>query len=123
MTDPHAAARRLADVLDRENDALRAMDLRRAAAFLPEKSAAIAALATSAEAGVVPVTPGLVSVTTRLSSLVSENRVLLERAIAAQQRVIGIVVRAAAAASTGPGYGARGPRALRPSPIAFATRA
>jgi len=121
--DPHAIARCLADVLDRENDALRAMDLRRAAALLPQKSAAIAALTMSAEAGGVPMSPGLVSVAKRLNSAVSENRALLERAIVAHQRVIGIVVRAAAAASPGPCYGASGRRGGLPSPMAYATRA
>lgn len=117
------AAQRLADVLDRENDALRAMDLRRAVTLLPEKTAAIADLTASGESAFGPANPALVLTAQRLDGLASENRRLLQRAIAAQQRVIGIVVRAAAAAAVEPSYGGRGRQAHLTGPMALSTRA
>ena len=63
--------------------------------LLPEKTAAIADLIASGEAVPSAPDPDLVSVARRLDDLALENRRLLERAIVAQQRVIGIVVRAA----------------------------
>ena len=118
------AARRLADVLDQENDALRAMDLRRAAGLLPEKTVALAGLTEAGAAEFGPPHPILVSTAKRLDGLALENRRLLERAIAAQQRVIGIVARAAAASrGAEPSYGARGRLARARGPVAFSTRA
>jgi hypothetical protein len=115
-----AAARHLADILDRENDALRAMDLRRVAGLLAEKTAAFADLAAcQAEPGNL----ALVSIGRRLDHLTQENRRLLERAMAAQQRVMGIVARAAASAGTAPVYGARGSRTRLTGPMALSTRA
>jgi flagellar biosynthesis/type III secretory pathway chaperone len=113
------AARHLVEVLDRENTALVVMDLRRATMLLPEKTAAIAALSA---AEVIP-HPDVLSVARRLDDLALENRRLLERAIVAQRRVIGIVVRAAAAASTGPAYQATGHRASVSGPMTLSTRA
>jgi hypothetical protein len=122
-------AQRLADVLDRENDALRTMDLRRTVTLLPEKTAAIAELAAADEArsgrptpGVVSV-PDLVSVITRVDRLAVENRRLLERAIGAQKRVIGIIARAAASVAVAPGYGMNGRRDRLTRPMALSTRA
>ncbi len=116
------AAACLADVLDRENAALKVMDLRRATALLPEKTAAIAALTATGEAvdGTAP--PGLLAAVGRLDAVMSENRQLLERAITAQRRVIGIVVRAAVAATAStPPYGSRRqPRSA--GPMAISTR-
>ena len=116
-------AQRLADVLDRENDALRSMDLRRAVTLLPEKTAAIADLTAADDATSGPPNPDLVSITARLDGLAVENRQLLERAIGAQQRVIGIIVRAAASVAVAPNYGLRGQRAHLTGPIALSTRA
>lgn len=116
-------AQRLADVLDQENAALRAMDLRRAVSLVPEKAAALAEL-TAAE-GTTPRTahPDLVLMAARLDGLAKENRVLLERAIGVQRRVIGIVVRAAASVAVAPSYGQQGRRARLTSPMALSTRA
>lgn len=111
-------AQRLADVLERENDALRAMDLRRAVTLLPEKSAAIAALADCG-----PPAPDLVPMAARLNGLARENRQLLERAISVQQRVIGIILRAAASVAVAPNYGLQGRRAHLTGPMALRTRA
>ncbi len=116
-------AQRLADVLDRENDALRAMDLIQAATLLPEKTAAIADLTGFGEHTFELPDPALVATARRLDSLASENRRLLKRAIVAQQRVIGIVARAVAAAASVPSYGAKGRQARHSGPVALSTRA
>jgi hypothetical protein len=118
------AAQRLADVLDRENDALRVMDLRRAVTLLAEKTAAIADL-TAAEgvASGLPNSEDLFAMTAKLDGLARENRQLLERAISAQQRMIGIMVRAAASVAVAPNYGGQGRRAHLRSPMALSTRA
>jgi hypothetical protein len=113
------AARHLADVLERENAALKAMDLRRATQLLPEKTSAIAELSAADKAPY----PDTLSAARRLDDLARENRSLLERAITAQRRVIGIVVRAAVAASVGPAYGATGRRAHASGPMTLSTRA
>ena len=116
-------AQRLADVLDRENDALRVMDLRRAVTLLPEKTAAITELTAAGDAVVGPPDPALIPIARRLNGLALENRRLLERAIAAQQRVIGIIVRAAASVAVRPSYGGNGRRATLTGPMALSTRA
>jgi hypothetical protein len=118
------AVRHLADILDLENDALKAMDLRRAAGLLPEKAAALTDLNLAGELPAGPMHPALASTAGRLNGLMLENRRLLERAIVAQQRVIGIVVRAAAATDRAePVYGARGRRMRVTGPMALSTRA
>ncbi len=116
-------AQRLANVLDRENDALRVMDLRRAVGLLPEKTAAIADLNAAESIGSRPPNPELVSLAGRLDGLAQENRQLLERAIGAQRRVIGIIVRAAASVTVAPNYGGQGQRAHLKGPMALSTRA
>ena len=116
-------AQRLADVLDRENDALRAMDLRRAVTLLPEKTVAIAELSAVEDAAFEPPDPQLVSMAARLDGLAQENRQLLERAIGAQQRVIGIVLRAAASVAAAPNYGMQGLCVPSSRPTALSTRA
>ena len=103
-----AVVNQLADVLDRENAALKAMDLPRAAGLLVEKTAAIADLTTAGDTAPASPDPALAPIARRLDGLARENRRLLERAIIAQQRVIGIVVRAAASVAAQPCYGARG---------------
>jgi hypothetical protein len=117
------AARRLADVLDLENDALRAMDLRRATGLVADKTAAIAGLTAAGDAAVGYDDPMMVTVARRLDGLARENRRLLERALAAQHRVIGIVVRAAASAGGAEAvYGAAGRMARASRPVALSTR-
>jgi flagellar biosynthesis/type III secretory pathway chaperone len=118
------AAQSLVGVLERENEALRAMDLARAAMLLPEKSAAIAILE---EAGRLPggsELPSFISTARRLNDLARENRHLLGRAIVAQQRLIGIVAQAASAARTErSAYGAGGCTTIATRPVAMSTRA
>jgi hypothetical protein len=89
---------------------------------LPEKTAAIADLTAVSEPSPKPLQPAVAAEAQRLNDLAMENRGLLERAIAAQQRVIGIVVSAAASAEA-PCYRAR-PRASRQyGPMTLSTRA
>lgn len=118
-----AAARHLADVLESENAALRIMDLPRAAALLPQKSAAVAELTASGEASGSLIDPNLGVAARRLDALALENRHLLDRAIMAQRRVIGIIVRAAVTASSGSSYRAPGRQARSPGPMTLSTRA
>ena len=114
------AARRLAAVLERENVALAAMDLPAATALLEEKTAALAALReASAES---PPSPDREPEGRRLAALAADNHALLERAMVAQQRVIGIVAQAAALALEEPAYGARGQAGRAAGPVALATR-
>jgi len=124
MIEPVAAVlRRLTDVLARENVALAEMDLRRAAALLPEKTAALSALEVLARHDDAPRGAPPIAEARRLAALVHENKVLLERALVAQQRVIGIVVRAAASVASGPSYGARRRSAAGCRPMTLSTRA
>ena len=116
------AALRLAAVLERESEALREMDLPRSATFLPEKTAAFAELTAFAEAPDRPTDPALVAAALRLDALTSENGRLLLRAIAAQQRVIGIIARAAAGAVADPCYGTKGRRPRLTGAVALSTR-
>ena len=113
-----AAAGRLADTLAEENAALVALDLPRAAAMLTDKQCAVAeflaacsgpAIATRHEA-----------MTRRLQLLSDENRRLLERAIAVQGRVIGLIARAAAPAAAPSGYSSHGSASHSARPTAFA---
>ncbi len=116
-----AAAQRIGDVLERENQALAAMDLRQAGALLADKTAAFADLAAAGGPPSGPWRVDLTAAARRLDRLARENRGLLERATAAQQQVIGIVVAAAASANASPCYG-KGRRAAT-GPLAFSTRA
>ena len=119
------AAHALADVLARENAALAAMDLPAAAALLPAKTAALAALtAAGSPEDFGPGAADLVAAARRLNDLARDNHRLLERAIAAQQRVIGIVAGAAASAvPAGPSYRASGRLTPDARPLALSTRA
>jgi hypothetical protein len=118
-----AAALDLAGILDRENIALKAMDLRQTAGLLAEKAAAIIDLLASGEAALPSPHPALADVARRVDNLALENRRLLERAIVAQQRVIGIVVRAVAAVAGEPGYGPKCGPETAARPMALSTRA
>ena len=110
------AATRLADTLAAENTALAALDLPLAVALLPQKQTAVAAFIDAAHA---PISRDLAE---RLRSLAQENKALLERAIAAQGRVIAVIARAAAPPrqyGTAQGRGTAG----RPIPFALAAQA
>ncbi len=122
-----SAAARLADVLARENAALTAMDLSSAVAMLTEKQEAAALFARCAkELGAAP-PPDLAALVLRLSATATDNRRLLERAIAVQGRVNAAVARAIsrALASTAPRYAPPdGPGTpARPAALALSFRA
>ncbi len=97
-------------VLERENAALAAMDLRAAAALEPEKARVVQALTA-----LRPAAPSerRHPAALRLDVLAQENRAWLERGLAAQGRVIGLIASAAQAARRARGgeanrYTARG---------------
>jgi len=119
--DPVEAAERLADVLSRENAALAALDLRRAAGMLAEKQAAATALLAALAGGGAPAPLHA----RLLHDLAGENRRRLEHAIAVQGRVIGLIARALRSAPTAtPRYGATGAMAAgRGAPVALSARA
>ncbi len=123
MSALSAAIALAGDVLARENLALTAMNLKQAAVLLPEKTAVLAALETLAEQGPVAAGADTVAAAKRLDALAEENRVLLRRAITAQERVIGIVVGAAASVAGPISYRASGHPTRDLGPISLSTRA
>jgi len=121
MTDdlPTAVAR-LTDVLERENAALAALDLPGAARLLAEKQAAAGAFAALQQA--IPSGAAPPPAVARLRSLGERNRSLLERAIAVQGAVIGVIAAALPTASHGR-YAASGAPARSGPSVAFALMA
>jgi hypothetical protein len=108
------AVGRLADTIARENLALGALDLPLAAGMLAEKAAAIAAF-NAADSLAQRTGPYMLAgrqreetlkQAERLRALAAENKILLERAIAVQGRVIGTIVAGAKPAAQR--YGAKG---------------
>jgi len=132
MTDDLlAAATQLADVIVVENAALVALDLSAAIAAGAAKQRAAEAFATALRTQTAPIEPSrrqqAEAIGRRLAALARENRRLLERAIAAQTRVIQIIARAGRRelAAKATRYGAYGvPVAnLSPRPMAISARA
>ncbi len=121
MTDGlNAAAEHLAAVLTRENAALTALDLRRAAGMLAEKQQAVAAF-VAAQPG-APAPPA--ELAQRLRDLAQDNRLKLEHAMAVQRRIIGIIARAVRSTAPAPRYGATGAMAAaRTSSFTLSARA
>jgi hypothetical protein len=120
-----SVAVRLADVLQRENTALAALDLARAASLVAEKRFAADAFALAQGiAGTLALQPHVIDIASRLRDLAAENRRLLERAIAVQSRVIGVIARAMPPAAT-PRYAATGAlaRSVRPTAFTLSARA
>ena len=116
-----AAAVRLAELLDRENTALAALDLPRAAQMVADKQRAVAAFAVAhAAAGTLATLQRATAEDTarRLQALSAENKRLLERAIAVQGRLIGTIARALPP-SGGPRYGAGGSVEQHGRPVAY----
>lgn len=95
------AAVSLVEIIAQENDALRSFDLRHAALLTDSKARAIEAfISAQAKQDRSKTTnptqrESVLEMAARLRDLVAENRRLLERAIGVQQRVIGVVARAA----------------------------
>jgi hypothetical protein len=114
-----AAAVHLADVLQRENEALADLDLTRAAELVADKRQAHDAFAGAQAMTTAAVAqPEAIGIATRLRDLASENRTLLERAIAVQGRVIGVIAKAMPPAAN-PRYAAGGELARSGRPLAF----
>ena len=122
------AAKALAELLDRENAALRGLDFAAAVALLPEKQRAAEGFAAARlrPDGLPPhLRRELEGVVLRLKGTAAENKQLLERAITVQGRVIGIVVKALPRAlDSTPRYGAQGTsRLARLPPVALSASA
>jgi hypothetical protein len=121
-----AAANLLADTLAEENAALAALDLPRAAAMLADKQRVVADFLAARDAQSAAMPDAIIEpLARRLQALSQENRALLERAIAVQGRVIGVIARAAAPATGPSGYAAHGAvgHTARPTAFALASRA
>ena len=123
-----AAATALAELLDRENGALRALDFTAATALFPAKQRAADSFAVAqSKLGVLPaeLRPEFERIARRLRDLAAENRRLLEHAISVQGRVIDIIVKALPRAlDTAPRYGAQGASSLaRLPPVALSASA
>jgi hypothetical protein len=122
------AALRLLDLLDRENAALAALDVSRAASMLAEKQEAVTRLTHACQQG--RASADLARLAPRLDEAALRNRQLLERGIAVQSRVLAVVARAAsrALAAQAPGrgaprYGATGGAAPARMALALSLRA
>ncbi|HEX5326114.1 MAG TPA: hypothetical protein VFW75_05565 [Acetobacteraceae bacterium] len=122
-----AIAQHLAVVLAAENAALLALDLPAAVAMLGAKHSAVeafAALQPEPGAGQRDATHRTqwAIIGRQLIDLAAENRALLERAIAVQARVLGVIAQAGRreSAAKASGYGARGHLRAAPRPVAVA---
>jgi hypothetical protein len=100
------AAEAFANVLVRENAALAALDMARVVPLLEEKAERVAAFEALSPAGMAR--PVAVELLTRISTLAAENRRLLDRAITAQGRVLGVMAGVVRQRPKAPRYGARG---------------
>ena len=121
--DPIAVARRLADILERENAALEALDIPRAMDFLDEKQRALEAWYALPSDSTLPAgSADHDLILRRLRRLVDDNRTLLRHALAVQMRVIAILAatmpRVGSVAQYGPST-----RCDRPSAWLLAARA
>ena len=116
------AAELLADTLAAENAALAALYLPAAAALLEQKRRTTQRLLSAPPVDATH-RRAAEQALDRLRGLSEKNRMLLERAIAVQGRVIEIVASAAVQACAAPRYGAYGPVAGAPPPaLALRTR-
>jgi len=113
MTDDAmmAAGAGLADLQEAENMALAGLDLPQAGAMLARKQRALADLAAAQTVAAATPRSAAERMARRLQGLAIENKRLLERAIATQNRVIGVIAQAAkdgaAAGGYGPSHGGR----------------
>lgn len=112
--DPAAA---LIGHLEAENAVLAALRLREAAAMAEDKARLLAAMLAAAAAG-TDYSPAAA----RLGALAETNRRLLSRALLVQERVLGLVIRAARE-SARPEGAAYGPRLrARGRPVSLSAR-
>ena len=132
MTDDLlTAAARLAEVIAAENAALVALDLPSAIASGAGKQRAAEDFAAELQIQTAPIAPDrrrqVEAMGRRLTALAEENRRLLQRAIAAQARVMEIIARAGRRelAARANRYGAFGAPAAnaRPRPMAISAHA
>ena len=119
-TELVGAAERLADTLAQENAALAALDLQRAGAMLAMKRRAVAEFTVAVAGSSLDETDRPLA--SRLLSLTDENKALLERAIAAQGRVMAVFAQAVTPQPGSGGSRGRAP-AERPIPFALAAQA
>ena len=121
--DLRQVAQHLADVLTQENAALQRMDFAAVKGFIAVKEAALSKLTQHPAIAAMP--PALTALGQKIGHLAEENRVLLERAIAVQTRVVRIVARACAPPPPPPHYGGPPPRSPsnRATALALSTRA
>jgi hypothetical protein len=119
-SDVIAAAQQLADVLTRENEALKRTDYAAAVALTSDKETALAALSQQAAPSAIP--NGLAA---RIRNLARENQDLLALAITVQTRVVQIVARAHTPPKAEGSYGSHAGRPLprRAAAMALSTRA
>jgi hypothetical protein len=117
-----AAATRLADILERENAALRALDFPAATALHDEKAGALACLSPPAESDPRGIDRALAE---RLKALAMDNRALLAMALGVQGRVIEVIAGSIARqmAQSAPVYCVGAPRAVGARPAAIAVSA
>jgi len=120
------AAAALATVLAEENAALAVMDIPRANALLATKIAATDRLVLAMRPPVAPLPAQGRAQAGQLRDLAAQNKILLERAMVAQNRVMACIARAVpkAMAQGGP-YGAGGgqSRPRNMPAVAFSARA
>jgi len=116
------AGEELAAVLTAENAALAALDLPRAVALLSRKFAKVAtfeALPPPTTGHPVTGQNDAVYLLEHLAKLAQENRQLLDRAIKAQGRVIGVLATLVRQTPLAPRYGARGHLRTQLGPMTF----
>jgi hypothetical protein len=118
--DMMTAGHSLAETLQAENAALANLDLPRAGAMLARKQRALADLAAAQALKTTP-RDAAERMARRLQGLAMENKRLLERAIAVQGRVIGVVAQAATESMAPAGYGAT--HGARPASFALLAKA
>ena len=119
--DAMAAGNRMAEVLQAENAALAALDLPQAGAMLARKQRALADLAAAQTLAAATPRDSAERMARRLQALAIENKRLLERAITAQGRVIGVIAQAATANAANGGYGPS--HGHRPVAVALSAKA
>jgi hypothetical protein len=116
------AAQQLADLLERENDALKRMDFPSAVLLVPAKETALAALIKQPKLPAIQ--PLATTLMQHVNAVAAENQMLLERALAVQTRIIRIVARAAARPAETAHYNEHGarPQPYRAAALAVSTR-
>ena len=110
MNAPYMALVQLTEVLDKENEALRSLDLPGAARLLADKQRALAHMEQvfSPQAAAGETNETMRRLATRLRDATLENKGLLERGMRAQRHIMSILAHAASGADQAPGYGAKG---------------